>query len=268
MIHILRRHANDVGDDRFWIWFSAIWAINPIARRLPTEHQLNTANLNPGLFHLSQLWKPVQFHTVLFSLENLLTLTKKNIHSEACYSPTPLGWHVGVKAAWSLFARRTKDTALKSKPLENPTHPSPLLCKPSALLHEFLRVVSKMSINYNCDWRRSRAELRYLNCNLLSALPISIQIVENCNRFWNQTLSVFADILFLMRNVDLSEWIGKKTPFLACHNILICTPWPTYWFHRTQCTDDNIDDDIFKWRKFWVQMWLLFLEQKQPYKHL
>ena len=55
------------------------WAIpgNPIARRLPAEHQLNTANLNPGLFHLSQLWKPVQFHTVIISLKKTFPTHKK-----------------------------------------------------------------------------------------------------------------------------------------------------------------------------------------------
>ena len=68
------------------------WAIlgNPIATRLLAEHQLNTANLNSGFLHLSQLWNQVHSHTEILSLKNLFhPLTKKTTFILRPATPLP-----------------------------------------------------------------------------------------------------------------------------------------------------------------------------------
>ena len=191
------------------------WAIpgNPIATRLLAEHQLNTANLNPGFLHLSQLWNQVHSHTEILSLKNLFHTHKKTIFILRPATPPP-------PLADTLELKR-RDRFLLGGQKTQLWNPNPWKIQPTQVhfyasqvpsLH-FLRVVSKMSINYNCDWRRSRAELRYLNCNLLSALPISIQIVENCNHFWNQTLR-FCRYSLHDEKCE-SQWMDWKNTFLS-----------------------------------------------------
>ena len=67
------------------------WAIlgNPIATRLLAKHQLNTANLNPGFLHLSQLWNQVHSHTEILSLKNLFHTHKKTIFILRPATPLP-----------------------------------------------------------------------------------------------------------------------------------------------------------------------------------
>ena len=44
---------------------------------------------------------------------------------------------------------------------------------------------------------------------------------------------------------EQGEWLGQ-TPFLACHNSLICNPWSSYLFHSPSVLGSDHEHNVLE----------------------